>query len=74
MVWVVDVANPLVIGPTSMRPVGATGATVSIAWLNSTAPARGTALPATSVNVEVLAIFKSMLPEATLALGVTTTL
>ena len=49
------------------------GATVSIPWLISTAPACGKALPAASVKVELVAMLRLMLPEATPALGVAKT-
>ena len=49
------------------------GAKVSMRWLISSAPACGKALPATSVKVEVVAMLRLMLPDATPALGVPTT-
>ena len=49
------------------------GATVSMPWLISTAPACGKALPTWSVKVELVAMLRLMLPEDTPALGVATT-
>ena len=69
----VNVSAALLTAAETLSVAVTVGAKVSMPWLISTAPACGKALPATSVKVELVAMLRLMLPEATPALGVPTT-